>query len=277
MPNRNLVQMLTAQDTKLAAALIESRSTFAHAGTRGDQVEMAFRQFLDAHLPRHFTVGTGEIIDLHDTRSPQTDVVVANSDQPFRSGLHDSGLYLIEGVAAAGEIKSRLTMKDLHDTLTKGTQFKKLRHTNQVGDERMTNPSDAARFYSCPPYFLFAFETSVAISTMMETLRSASPVPVDGDRGRPLAPVDGVFILGRGCAIDYGDGEGALRWVMLDEAGAISIPGWQWRDTKTVVAEFLIWLGCVIPRVRRFGSVAPEYLIQHMQALRGAPDTSSEP
>ncbi|MEV6314740.1 DUF6602 domain-containing protein [Streptomyces sp. NPDC051776] len=128
MLNRNLVAMLRSQDRKLSAALEESRSAFKHAGLRGDVVECAFREFLDRHLPRHFTVGTGEVLDLHDQTSTQTDVVVANIDQPFRSGIHDPGVFLIEGVSAAGEIKSRLTLDDLDDTLKKAAVFKKLRN-----------------------------------------------------------------------------------------------------------------------------------------------------
>ncbi|MFD7610915.1 DUF6602 domain-containing protein [Streptomyces sp. NPDC059828] len=271
MLNRNLVAMLRSQDRRLSAALAESRSAFKHAGLRGDVVECAFREFLDQHLPRHFTVGTGEVLDLRDQTSTQTDVVVANVDQPFRSGIHDPGVFMIEGVSAAGEIKSRLTLSDLDDALNKATIFKKLRNEHAKGDSRHTNDSDAARFYECPPYFLFAFESVVAVETLIERLDGAALVPGPGGADPQLRPLDGVFILERGTAVDYGDGAGALQWRVLDpDGGWTSVPGWVWRGTDTVVAEFLIWLDSTTPRTHRFAPVAQRYLIRHMETLEAS-------
>ncbi|MEU1408530.1 DUF6602 domain-containing protein [Streptomyces sp. NPDC005728] len=270
MLNRNLVAMLRSHEKRLAAALEESRSSFKHAGLRGDVVEFAFRDFLDQHLPRHFTVGTGEVLDLSDQTSSQTDVVVANIDQPFRSGLHEPGVFLIEGVAAAGEIKSALTIKDLDDSLKKGALFKRLRNRHTAGELLTAGESDLARFHECPPYFLFAFESVVATETLMKKLNEAPLVSGPDGAGPLLRPLDGVFVLGRGSAVDYGDGQGALQWRAAAPDGGVgaSVPGWMWRDTDTVIAEFLIWLGAVTPRQVRFSPVAVHYLIRHMQTLQ---------
>ncbi|MFG2412090.1 DUF6602 domain-containing protein [Streptomyces goshikiensis] len=262
--------MLRAQDRKLAASLDEARSSFRHSGLRGDVTESALREFLSDHLPRQYTVGTGEVIDLHDGTSSQTDVVVANMDQPFRSGLHDSGLFLVEGVAAAGEIKSRLTKTDLSDTLVKAAKFKSLRNHHGVGDSRHTNPSDGRRFYESPPYFLFAYESVVATETLLGELCGAELVPGPAGAEPLLHPLDGVFVLGRGVAINYGDGQGSLQWHMPTEGGTISVPGWVWHDTDTVIAQFLIWLSGVVPTTRRVSPIAIEYLLRHMAMLRAS-------
>lgn len=191
-------------------------------------------------------------------------------DQPFRTNPHESGLFLVEGVSAVGEIKSRLTKADLSETLKKAAQFKKLRNHHGAGDTRWTNPSDGLRFYECPPYFLFAFESAVATDTLLSEL-SAAELVVGPDGAQPqLPPLDGVFILGRGVAINYGDGQGALQWRQEDPAGVLtSVPGWVWRDTATVIAEFLIWLGAAAPRVNRANAIAQQYLIRHMKTQGG--------
>jgi hypothetical protein len=77
MPDRNLPMMLSAMETQLRASLQESRARFSHSGLRGGGVENSFRAFLDSHLPRNVSVGTGEVIDSNESRSGQTDVVHA--------------------------------------------------------------------------------------------------------------------------------------------------------------------------------------------------------
>ncbi|MFB7089452.1 DUF6602 domain-containing protein [Streptomyces sp. NPDC056296] len=265
MLNRNLVAMLKAQDKKLAAALDESRSSFQHAGLRGDAVESAFRDFLSKHLPRHFTVGTGEVIDLGDHTSSQTDVIVANVDQPFQTGLHEPGIFLIEGVSAAGEIKSKLTLNDLNDTLNKGAKFKTLRNTTMNGTLTFTNPSDESRFYRCPPYFLFATESVVALQTLQQRLEAAMPVPSANGEGPDLPPLDAVFILGRGAALNLGDGEGDLK---ASRSDGTRLTGWTWVEGESVIAEFLIWLTAVAPRPIRNLSPATDYLLRHRASLK---------
>ena len=116
--------MLRAMEAKLVANLEESRASFRHAGLRGGGVEASFREFLDSRLPRYLEVGTGEVIDTKDTRSGQTDVIIANEDQPIRSDRHDPTVFLIEGVAAAAEVKSRLTTSELDDSIAKGQSLR---------------------------------------------------------------------------------------------------------------------------------------------------------
>lgn len=268
MLNRNLVAMLNAQDKRLAAALEESRNGFQHNGLRGDVVESAFRDFLSKHLPRHFTVGTGEVIDINDRRSSQTDVVVTNTDQPFQTGLHDPGIFIIEGVSAAGEIKSRLTVADLDDTIAKGSRFKTLRNLPNQGGITWKVGSDPDRFHRCPPYFLFATESVVAIPTLIGSLQAAPLVPPPDGEGPALSPLDAVFILGRGSAINFGDGRGTLTATLANGERAT---GWQWTDNDAVIADFLIWLSSSAPRPTRFQSPAMEYLVRHRASRQQLP------
>ena len=50
------------QQRVLELELAMARERFAHYGLRGNAVEIAIRDFLERHIPRSLTVGTGEII-----------------------------------------------------------------------------------------------------------------------------------------------------------------------------------------------------------------------
>ncbi|MGP4802162.1 DUF6602 domain-containing protein [Agrobacterium cavarae] len=52
-------------ETKLRAELESIRAARAHAVNKGNKAELAFRTFLNDHLPRSFEVGHGEAIDVH--------------------------------------------------------------------------------------------------------------------------------------------------------------------------------------------------------------------
>ncbi len=150
MNGPNLQAMLGTLDTTLAASLEHSRASFRHSVLRGDGAESAFRQALDSHLPRYLAVGTGEVIDQSDTRSGQVDVVIANEDQPFRTAIHEPGAFLIEGVGAAGEVKSQLTTAELSRALD----------GRDRGILSGANASGQMHFFNCPPYFLLLSKTS---------------------------------------------------------------------------------------------------------------------
>lgn len=261
MTNANLGEMLRALDSGLENDLKKSRASFRHPGTQGADAEAAVRSLLDSHLPRYLTVGTGEVIDLTDARSGQIDIVISNEEQPFRSGLHDPGVFLMEGVSAAGEVKSRLTTRRLDEAIDSAARFKKLR-----GDDIDTSTlyssagSDDGRFRQGRPFFLFAFENSIAITTLLDRIKKAERVQASDGSGEWLAPLDAVFILGKGVAIDYGDGEGALRFRNYDLE---IMPGWQWHPTNdSVIIYFLLWLNSVIPRSVSLSPITSQYLFR---------------
>ncbi|MGI8691433.1 MAG: DUF6602 domain-containing protein, partial [Geodermatophilaceae bacterium] len=98
-----------AQEDVLRAALTQARAENDHAGVKGSRVEVADREFLRKRLSRRLDVGHGEIVDQSGKRSNQIDVVVADLDQPFGGSGEagdDPSLFLIDGVAACGEVKT---------------------------------------------------------------------------------------------------------------------------------------------------------------------------
>jgi hypothetical protein len=263
MVSPNLRAALNTQDATLATSLARSRATFQHTTLKGDGSEFAIREALNSHLPRNFSVGTGEVVDLSDTRSQQVDVIIANESQPFRAGIHENGLFLIEGVRAAGEVKTILTTKELKKTLEAATVFKSLRAQRPLF-QVFNSPGSQPRF-ECPPYFLFAFDNRVAERTLLKRLKEAPLVNAADGSGQALPPVDAVFILGKGAVVNYGDGQGCLsaQYDTGPNAGK-PITGWEWWHPGNsgigMFTYFLFWLSAVMPRILDPTPIAWKYL-----------------
>lgn len=213
------------------------------------------------HLPRYLTVGTGEVIDRADIRSGQIDIVIANEDQPFRNGLNNPGIFLTEGVSAIGEIKSRLTTQRLDEAIETATRFKRLR-SKDLNALYSSSGSDEKRFHQSRPSFLFAFENAVSIPTLLDRIATANRVQAPDGSGEPLSPIDAVFILGEGVAIDFNDGQGSLRSKYTDgPMVGQDVVGWRWNPrSDSVVIYFLLWLNSVMPRFLKLSPITPEYL-----------------
>ncbi|GAA1335433.1 DUF6602 domain-containing protein [Saccharothrix algeriensis] len=257
----DLADRFKAYEAQLKASLLHARSSFQHAGIKGGEIESTFRAFLSQHLPRRLTVGTGEIIDRQSRRSPQIDVVISNEDQPFRSEQDTPGLMIIEGVAASCEVKTTLTKENLQDCIDKGFKLKALQNQHPNGDEILTNPADRARFYDRPPYFAMCFENKMATDTIGALLSSTPPVAINDGVAIPV--IDAIFILGQGCWINYGNGEGALKIIWGEEGrkafGADYAEGWVWVPSDHVLVDLLLWLHGCMPSVIRRQSIAVGY------------------
>ncbi len=155
----------SGQQKILSMELEIARSRLQHYGERGSAVESAFRSFLEQHLPRSNFVGTGEVIskigDTSSRVSNQLDVIVCDESQPLRFDRDLPATYLIEGVKAAGEIKTSLHAARLENELKKGANFCSLQslHTNT-----MLTPGDrenSKSYYTYHrPYFLWSFENN---------------------------------------------------------------------------------------------------------------------
>src|ERR1019366_3759601 len=101
----------------------------------------------------------------------------------------------------------------------------------------------------------------------------------DVSRGNDPIALDALFILGRGIAVNLGDGSGTLRAVT--ESGLVG-QGWVWTDSDTVLADFLVWLASVERRFIRARSPIVNYLAPFMLGRqlffpRGLPPQSGSP
>lgn len=133
-------RVLVGVGKELSTALDRARAEADHAGIKGDKVEVATRKVLHDRMPPTLSIGEGIVYDSFGDETGQTDIIVANGDQPFTFPWGESGEYVIEGVSAVGEVKSKLTPGELKDCIDKGTTYKRLR--------QIIGPSDRILNYS---------------------------------------------------------------------------------------------------------------------------------
>jgi len=253
-----LVKIFDANEELLQVALAQARAAFDHSGVKGDAVERAVRDFLRAHLPRAFDIGTGEVVDIQGNRSPQLDVVVSNSDQPFVHSQDTPGIYLAEGVSAVGEVKSVLNSAALDDILRKGRVIRTLVPTHAAGDIVNGNSADIARFVNTIPYFTLAIESDVSIDTVLKRL-SAEPElsATQGSASITLPALDLLVVLKPKLSLIFITPGGATH--LVDAAGN-DIGGWGQIEGTRPLTELFVWLNANATRVKRFSSIATPYL-----------------
>jgi len=233
--------------SQMLEKLNEIRKLHSNSSSKGSVIENIFREFLRRYLPLNCRIGTGEIIDSFGKRSAQTDIVVANQYHPFCSEDAPS-LYFIEGINAVGEIKMQLTSEHLKSTIANSARFKQLRSKPGKNSLSSATDSDVRRYFETPPFFLFAFESQLDLTTIFETIkREAASTPT----------VDALFILDKGYIVNVGDGLGLYR--QLDGSGK-PIAGWAINESVSVLFDCLSWLSIVMPRIIRFEPILIYYL-----------------
>ena len=232
------------------------RKSHQHSGNRGGNAEQIVRDFLREFLPPHNRIGHGEVIDLNGSLSRQTDVVVTNEYHPFLNDLTNPSVFIIEGVACAGEVKSVLTTEGLEHALEAAQALKLLRVQHQEGSQIFTNKEDRSRFVDSRPYFLFAFESQLLIETVKERIdfwNSSKSVPL----GQQL---DAVFILSKGGLINFGGGGGTLKSIAPNGSPR---EGYSRAGASTdALVYFLSWLSISMVRISMPVPPIAAYLLQ---------------
>jgi hypothetical protein len=258
IPRSRFEQILLTVEQGLRLKLDEARFKTSHAGDIGQTVESATRTSLRTYLPRNFGVGHGKVYDAYGDESAQTDIIITNQDHPFSYPPEVNGAYLIDGVAAVGEVKSVLTHIKLNDCLEKATKFKRLRQTLGSMDspvkpdvERMLEATGAV-----PPFFVVAFENEIPLRTLFERLKAAKPVAMpegkvsgfgEGRGDSPQPPIDCVCLLNTGVLWNLRD---VGPFQLLKEDGSPKT-GWDGRRTEAPLAWTLCFLHSVMPRIHR--------------------------
>ena len=259
-------EKLQAVQKRLEASLEEIRAVHTHRGNRGSVAESVVREFLREYLPPDYRVGEGEVIDSNEHVSTQLDIIITNPNQPFINDLKKPGLFLIEGVAAVGEVKTNLSSQDI-DTLVESCKtFKKLKIIHQRGTQIVSNTSDIARFVAHRAYYIFAYESQLKIETIHSKLNDyylSDNTPIESQ-------IDAVFCLDRGSIINFGDGMGSLKYSTKDKS---SIPGIHIINSTPdgVLLNLISWLSTAIQRITLPHSPIIDYLIS------SKPFTESKP
>jgi hypothetical protein len=231
----------------------ETRTALRQGADKGAHAEQALRLILARYLPKKFSVGQGEVIDTEGRRSAQTDIIVANEYQPIIYPETEPGIFFIEGVDAAGEVKSILTGDELDRAVANSKRFKTLKALDPIG-MRMAIPADLPRYHTRRPWFLFAYESQLNLETTAQRIQeSAAKLGTEGD-----FQLDALFVLNRGVLINLGDGEESFAIVRPDGGRHA---GWVLHETQDVMFALMVWLLTVMPRAQRMTPLLPEYTI----------------
>jgi uncharacterized protein DUF6602 len=249
----SLEVMIRSIEDQMLLKLEAVRKTFVHAGDKGSAVEAVMREFLVQYLPSRMRVGQGEVIDTLGSRSTQTDIVIADEDHPAIFTKDQPGLFFVEGVVGAGEVKSILTSDGLAKSLVNSRQFKQLRNCHLPGDA-IVGLGDPAQdpFRLCPPYFLVAFESQLSLASIHERALAA-----DTEANQQSESVlDAIFVLGTGCVMNLRDGTGRVK--AFDAIG-VPLSGWHWQDSDRTLFDLLVWISSVRNRILRMQSIISRY------------------
>ena len=243
-------ELMTGLGERLRQRLSDTRVSLRHPGDKGTHAEQALRDVLAQYLPRRLSVGQGEVIDTHGARSGQVDIVIANEEQPLIYPQGEPGLFFIEGVDAAGEVKSVLTSAELARAIENSIKFKSLAAQPSIG-LRVAPPSDVERFHERRPYFIFAYESQVTLELACERVQEA-------ERASNGQVVDAIFALDRGTILNLADGRGSLGIARPD---GTRHTGWIIKPGEDAMFGLFAWLSMVMPRMQRLTPILPDYMI----------------
>ncbi len=238
-----LSDLAAITDKRMELALDEARVALAQHADRGTRVEESVRALLRQFLPQRLRIGQGEVIDTFEHRSAQTDVVIADEDHPVILMAETAELFLFDGVAAAGEVKTVLTGDHLASAISNSRKFKGLVPQYVEGDVIVGVEPDATRYFRHRPYFLICLESELSLETVHARVSEESQAP---------GLVDAIFVRGRGWVIDRPKDD-AFSPVSPDTV-------WVLQESETVLFDLLTWLAKVMPRIIHQRPVISAYL-----------------
>lgn len=247
-------RLLQNQETRMNLDIEDIRTRYNHNGDRGTAAENLLGDFLKRYLPPENRMGSGEIVDTRGNTSTQLDIIITNPYHPYLNNLDGPEMFIIEGVGAVGEVKMALTTADIDVAIQSCMRYKRLKPVIQKGAMAFSNPSDTKRFIERRPYFIFAFESRTPIESIKNKLEEYYQV----NRTPIFEQIDGVFCLDRGSIINFGDGNGSLKWIVENK----SIPGIHITNTTSNgnLSSFMRWLNIVMEKVTYPISPLIEYL-----------------
>src|SRR5437867_2123723 len=109
-------QAIFTQASRRLRQDFQELSTVPHNQLKGDQAADLVRRFLNAHLPKRFSAGSGFVIDDRDNISKQTDVLIYDAlNCPVYRADETAGIYPSDNVAAVVEVKSVLDKGKLRE------------------------------------------------------------------------------------------------------------------------------------------------------------------
>ena len=252
-------RILEQESTRMMSELTTIREKFHQGGNRGHEAEATLREFLRRYLPVYNHVGHGEVFNKDGRRSRQTDIIVTNEEHPpLYNDWERAHSFIIEGVAAGGEVKTALqSASDLRDAFDKGMEFKRVLAQPQPKSIVHATNEDIRRFVNRRPFFAFFFESKVEIEAIKHHLEQWETELRDVER--PI--IDAVFVLSTGSIINFGQGDGVLSVRLSDGTNA---RGYQVEPEPKdrVLPSLLLWMFTSMPRMKMWVPPIVDYLLK---------------
>ena len=181
-------------NTLVETALREARDAAAidHDGFRGRIREIAVDRLIRPFLPSYCSLGTGKVIDHQGEQSAETDLLIYSPTilPPILYSGRD-GLFPLEACLYALEIKSKVTAKEVRDTVTKFRRLRTLKYSS--GEFSETNQPIAHEIHTIVPVLL-GFTSDLSASGRSEIERYGE---IDADwESNPAVRV--LCVAGRG-------------------------------------------------------------------------------
>jgi len=199
--------MLASHFAKVEETLLSQAGVPGGAGHpdhKGTPREVFIREFLEKHLSKVVSIGTGEIIDCDSRpgeKRRQIDIIVAKSHYPeidFGGGIQ---AYLVESVAATIEVKSKLTKGELRKAVRAAQQTKLLKRALSPSFSIGHIPPNVCSYvvaYDGPARMSTVYSWIEGLHTSLGILPPKLPLDL-AERVKVASPaLDGIFVLGKG-------------------------------------------------------------------------------
>ena len=166
----------------------------SHTGLKGKLREIVIRDLLRPLFPSDIGLGTGEIITTTNQHSQQQDVVVFDrSIVPPILLEGTTGVFPIESVIYAIEIKSRLTAAELRSSIDSARQLDSLHYMTGEYDTADT-PIESISMRLIPAILAFNSDLSESGNTELERFKE-----IWGGSTDETPPIRMICVVGRGC------------------------------------------------------------------------------
>ncbi|MBX4163364.1 DUF6602 domain-containing protein [Priestia megaterium] len=179
-----------------------------HTLHKGNGREFFVKEFLMHHIGKHLSIGTGELINHNSTPKQsrnQWDVVIYNNKIPNLSYCTDVTAFLIESVSTLIEVKSKLTKKDLSNSIKAAKNAKLLAKTR--ANKKLLNHEELyqPRIFN----YIFAYDSDCSMETLVKRWSELDKkhivnqtIPAEKNKlNTPSESIDGIFILKKGTII----------------------------------------------------------------------------
>ena len=179
----------------------------------GDARESFIRDVLKRFLPNNISVGSGQVIDACGGISKQIDLIIYRNDFPTLRTFGSADVYLIEGVIATVEVKSKLDSDSLVQALDNGKSVRNLKpsvlgmsldaYSEQIYQRSFSQLSipqiNSIMGLILPPAYIYAYRgyTQSSLEILRERLNQWHNVP--GNSGEQDVTLMPEVICTQGC------------------------------------------------------------------------------